>query len=54
MRPSIVIKNKKVVRKIPRIVGSPDGSIRVTKPPINCWRMIMVSGLANRKKTSAL
>ena len=54
MRPSIVVKNKKVVRKIPRMVGSPDGAIRVTKLPRNCWRIIMVSGLANRKKTSAL
>jgi hypothetical protein len=54
MRPSIVINNRKGVRKIPRMVGSPDGATRVTTPPRNCWRIIMVSGLASRKKTSAL
>jgi hypothetical protein len=54
MRPNIVIKNKKVVRKIPRMVGRPDGATMVTIFPRNCCRITMVSGLANRKKTSAL
>jgi len=52
--PNIVMKNKKVEMKMPETVSAPPEVTNGVTPPKMRWKISDVSGLANKKNTSAL